>query len=113
MGEGRELNDVQRAIIKIAEIAANIGWQAGVGQMELAGQYISVLAAHPELVDRFLKEGGEMCLEGLMGAERGCLTFYNRKLEIVTPAQLRRDHVVRDLKRNALPPPPTTGRERG
>lgn len=32
-------------IKKIAEIANDVAWQAGVGGLEMAGQFVSVLAA--------------------------------------------------------------------
>jgi hypothetical protein len=92
-------------ILRIAQVAHAIGWQANVGGMELAGQFVSVLARHPDLIDRFLAEGSELCIEGLMGPERGCLTFYNMKGEITTPQELSAAREVQKMKRAASAAP--------
>lgn len=97
-----KLTEAQETIRRIAEVADAISWQSGVGGMELAGQIVSVLARHPELVERFLSGGSELMLEGLLGAERGCLTFYNMKGEVTTPHELAASRQVQKLKRAVL-----------
>ncbi|MCW5695757.1 MAG: hypothetical protein KIS96_03370 [Bauldia sp.] len=42
----------EQVIARLAEIAEVVAWQAGVGGMELAGMFVSVLARHPELMVR-------------------------------------------------------------
>lgn len=80
----------EQTIAKIAEIANDVAFHAGVGGMELAGQFVSVLAAHPEKIEAFLS--GELSLiddDDLAHAEHGCLTWHTRTGEIMTPAKLR------------------------
>lgn len=80
----------EETIKRIAEIASAVAWQSGVGGMELAGQFVSILAAHPEWTEKFLKEGicafdnGEWTK-----AELGCLSWRAVNGEITSPSQLR------------------------
>lgn len=88
----------EEVIKKIAEIASDVAWQAGVGGLEMAGQFVSVLAAHPEKIDSFL--AGELSIvddDALLRAERGCLSWHAQNGKVVTPAEIRaikqqRDH---------------------
>lgn len=91
--------DIETAIAvikRIAEVAHAVGWQANVGASEMAGQFVSVLARHPELVEKFMRDGAGCFLEEEMGAERGCLTFYAKSGRITTPEEL---HVARQVHR--------------
>lgn len=77
-------------IKRIAEIAADVAWQAGVGSMETAGLFVSVLATHPEKVSAFLAgETRPVDDAVLLNAEMGCLSWHARNGEIVTPALFR------------------------
>ncbi|MDW9808615.1 hypothetical protein GOA93_06160 [Sinorhizobium meliloti] len=79
-----------RALIeKIAQVANAVGWQAGEPAMELAGQIVSVLAANPEHIDRFMSEGAELFLDGTFNAENGCLTYRSMGGDILSPSVLR------------------------
>lgn len=91
----------EKVIAWIAKVANAIAWQAGVGGMELAGQFVSALARHPELVPQFLAEGSGCVIEHGLHPEHGCLTFYNMRGEITTPQELHAVREVQKLKRNA------------
>ncbi len=73
----------------VAEVATNIGFHAGEPAMEMAGQIISVLAAHPEHTERFLDERGELFLDGTLAHEKGSLTYRSQGGDILHPTVLR------------------------
>lgn len=79
-------------IVRIAEVAAAVGWQAGIGASELAGTIISVLAANPQLVERFLADGMGVFIDGPtnLDAVNGCLTYLAQTGEILSPGELHR-----------------------
>lgn len=77
-------------IRRIADVAAAVGFQAGEPAMELAGQIVSVLAANPEHVDRFIHQGAELFLDGTMQVANGCLPYRAVNGAIVSPADLRK-----------------------
>ena len=75
-----------------------MAWQAGVGAMEIAGQFVSVLAAHPEKIAGFL-DGTLSVVDDdmLLRAEMGCLCWHAENGRVVSPAEARaakqqRDH---------------------
>jgi len=76
----------------IAEVAAAIGWQAGVGATETAGGIVSVLAANPHLIERFLTEGSGLFIDGPVNLDvvNGCLTYYAQTGEVLSPGELHR-----------------------
>lgn len=80
---------VNNFIAKAAQLATDLGWQAGVPASELAGQIISVLAAHPEQTDRFLEEGGELFIDGTFDTANGSLTYRSQGGDILHPSALR------------------------
>lgn len=80
---------VNNFIAKAAQLATDLGWQAGEPASELAGQIISVLAAHPEHTDRFLEEGGELFIDGTFDTANGSLTYRSRGGDILHPTVLR------------------------
>ncbi|WP_284778524.1 hypothetical protein [Agrobacterium sp. lyk4-40-TYG-31] len=53
-------------IRRVAEVTTVVGFQAGEPAMELAGQIVSVLAAHPEQTDRFIADGSELFVDGTL-----------------------------------------------
>ncbi|WP_331373825.1 Lar family restriction alleviation protein [Sinorhizobium chiapasense] len=74
---------------KIAQIASAVGFQANEPAMELAGQIVSVLAANPEHIDRFMREGTGLFLDGTLNPENGSLTYRAINGSILSPAVLR------------------------
>lgn len=80
---------MRELVEKIAQVANAVGWQAGEPAMELAGQIVSVLAANPEHIDRFMSEGAELFLDGTLNAENGCLTYRSMSGDILSPSVLR------------------------
>jgi hypothetical protein len=84
-------NTRERAIIDlIAEVAAAVGFQAGVGAMELAGQIVSVLHANPEHIDRFMYEGVALFHDGTFDAVNGSLTYMAISGKVTAPTSLRK-----------------------
>ncbi len=73
----------------VAEVSTNFGFHAGEPAMEMAGQIISVLAAHPEHTERFLEEGGELVLDGTFATENGSITYRSQRGDILHPSGLR------------------------
>jgi hypothetical protein len=78
-----------RAIADIAQVAATVGRQAGEPAMEIAGQIVSVLAAHPERVELFRRDGSGLLIDGLLDVSSGCLTYRAMSGTTMTPAALR------------------------
>lgn len=91
----------EQVIARIAEVANTVGWQAGIGGSETAGMIVSCLAKRPELIERFLKEGSELIIEGEIGPENGCLTFHRKDGKVTTPEQLRISRTVKRLEHDA------------
>lgn len=76
-------------IKRIADVASAVGWQAGEPGLEAAGHIVSVLAIHPEHVDRFLAEGAELFIDGTFAPEKGSLTYRSIGGDILSPTVLR------------------------
>ena len=78
----------EEVIKKIASVADDVACQAGVGGVELAGQFVSVLTQNPELIGSFLD--GTMDMIGddrLFHAQNGCLTWHARNGQVISPEQ--------------------------
>ena len=73
----------------VAEVSTNVGLHADEPAMEMAGQIISVLAAHPEHTERFIEEGGELFIDGTLAHENGSLTYRSLGGDILHPSVLR------------------------
>lgn len=88
----KTLTTPAEVIRRIAEVANAIGWQAAVGASETAGTIISVLAANPDLIDRFMAEGAGVFIDGpiMLDAANGCLSYYAQTGEVLTPTELHR-----------------------
>ena len=87
-------------VLRIAEVAKAVGWQAGVGAMEIAGMIVSSLAERPELIEQFLAEGTELMLTGEILPEKGCLTFHRASdHKVTTPQELRTAIAVKNMER--------------
>lgn len=74
---------------KVAEVSNAIGWQAGVGGVETAGQIVSCLYANPSALDRFMIEGGELILDGTIAMENGSLSWHASDGRVVSPTEYR------------------------
>ena len=92
----------EEVILHIAEVARGVGRQAGVGASETAGMIVSCLAERPELIERFLKEGSGLLVDGEISPDKGCLTFH-RVLDgaVTTPEELRIARTVKALERQS------------
>jgi hypothetical protein len=77
-------------VARIAQCAADLGWQAGEPAVELAGQMISVLAANPEQIERFMTDGGELWIDGTFNGENGSLTYRTMDGRILSPSDYRK-----------------------
>lgn len=80
---------MRELVERIAQVANAVGWQADEPAMELAGKIVSVLAANPEQIERFMSGGAELFLDGTFNAENGCLTYRSMGGEILSPSVLR------------------------
>lgn len=76
-------------VAKIAQIATAVGFQANEPAMEMAGQIVSILAANPEHIERFMTEGSELFLDGTFNHENGSLTYRAINGSILSPSVLR------------------------
>jgi hypothetical protein len=83
------MSTAKEIIDRIAEVSIAVGWQAGIGAMELAGQIVSVLHANPEHIDRFMAEGVALFHDGTLDVVNGSLTYMSIGGEVRTPAELR------------------------
>lgn len=79
----------EQAITKIAQVSSTVGWQSNEPAMELAGQIVSVLAAHPEHIERFMRDGSELFLDGTFNIENGSLTYRAANGDIFSSAKMR------------------------
>lgn len=96
-------NDAQAVIDHIAEAAIAIGWQAGVGAMEIAGSIISYLAEHPERTADFMS-GKTSVLDWPIGwHEHGCLTWQAMNGRVVMPEQARHARIIKSLRTKPTP----------
>ena len=87
----------EQVIARLAEGAAQVATNAGVGGCEMAGMFVSVLNAHPELIPAFLNSPVATCIENeRFRWEHGSLTWHSKTGQIVTPAELRQHLGKRD-----------------
>lgn len=76
-------------VAKIAQVSTAVALQANEPAMEMAGQIISILAANPEHIERFMTEGSELFLDGTFNHENGSLTYRAMNGSILSPSVLR------------------------
>jgi hypothetical protein len=62
-------------IRRIAEVSSAAGWRACAPAQDIAGMIVSFLAANPEHVESFMREGGELFIDGTIRPEHGCLSY--------------------------------------
>ncbi|SER58435.1 hypothetical protein [Rhizobium sp. NFR03] len=76
-------------VAKIAQVSNAVGFQAGEPAMEMAGLIVSILAANPEHIERFMTEGSELFLDCTFNHENGSLTYRAMNGSILSPSVLR------------------------
>lgn len=91
------MTDALQFIEKLADMAEAIGWQAGVGGSETAGQIVSYLAANPGDFDKVMA-GGILDLRPDWYAH-GRLTWMGTNGQIVHPETARRARVIKQMER--------------
>jgi hypothetical protein len=74
---------------KVAEVANAIGFHAGVGGVETAGQIISCLYANPDALERFMAEGTELIFDQTISMQNGSLSWHASDGRLVSPSQYR------------------------
>lgn len=82
-------SSAEAVISKIAQVATAVGFQSCEPAMEIAGQIVSILAANPEHIARFMVEGTELFLDGTFDYENGSLTYRAMNGLILSPSFLR------------------------
>ncbi|MBJ6722468.1 hypothetical protein I2750_19905, partial [Bacillus sp. PR5] len=79
----------EETIQKIAEVADAVGFGAGEPATEIAGHLVSFLAAQPVHIDRFMREGQELMIDGTFTFDQGNLTYRAQDGTIRHPEELR------------------------
>lgn len=100
MGDDGKPGYAVEVIQRIAQAANTISAHAAIGGCETAGVMISFLAAHPDRIEAFFRDGWLEAVGDNDPWATGCLTFH-RKLDgrVTTPQDLRISKTVRDLSR--------------
>ena len=87
--------EIALAVIqRIASIAQNFSFQAGVASMETAGSFVSFLAVNPDYVDGFMNGTGSFIDWPVTWHRQGCLSWYGQDNKIYTPEEARRQEVI-------------------
>lgn len=76
-------------IRKIASVSVAVGFQAGVPASDVAGLIVSFLYANPEHVERFMREGSELFVDGTIRPASGGLNYRAANGDVLSPADLR------------------------
>lgn len=76
-------------IHKIAECCTGMAFQAGEPAVDMAGHTLSLLVAHPEHIDRYMREGNGLWLDGTINFQDGCLTYRANDGDIHHPRDIR------------------------
>lgn len=74
---------------KLAEFSAAVGFGAGEPATEIAGHFVSFLAANPVHIERFMRDGHEMVIDGTFTYDQGNLTYRAQDGTIRHPDELR------------------------
>ena len=74
---------------KLAEVSAAVGFGAGEPATEIAGHFVSFLAANPVHIQRFMRDGHEMVIDGTFTYDQGNLTYRAVDGTIRHPDELR------------------------
>lgn len=85
-----ELRGASLVIARLAFVAREIGWQAGVGARETAGAIVSYLAISPDEIEPFVT--GDLSPLDFKGdwMRGGCLTWQAANGKVVAPSDLAR-----------------------
>ncbi|WP_420014222.1 hypothetical protein [Tateyamaria sp.] len=87
----------EQVIARLAEGAAQMASNAEIGGCEIAGMFVSVLHANPELIPAFLDSPVATCVDGgRFSWEYGSLSWCSKSGRTVTPAELRRHLDIQD-----------------
>ncbi len=100
--------EIAAFVRQIAQAAHAIGWQAGVGGMETAGGILSYLAAHPEQIEAFTKNGSTFDLP-MDWFEQGCLTWMTKDGRIIHPDEARAARAAKVAQRDPVDATPFDG----
>lgn len=76
-------------LMKIATCCDAMAFQAGVPAIDLAGYTLSFLAAHPEHIERYMREGNELWIDETITAAGGCLSYRAVDENIRMPSDIR------------------------
>jgi len=74
---------------KLAEVSAAVGFGAGEPATEIAGHFVSFLAANPVHIERFMRDAHEMVIDGTFTYDQGNLTYRAQDGTIRHPDELR------------------------
>ncbi len=80
-------DEVARVCAYLANVAAGVSHQAGVGGIETAGQFVSFLAANPDRAADFVAD--LIMIEDVFDPSRGCLSWHAVNGRIVHPSDMR------------------------
>lgn len=100
LGHPATIASAEDFLAKVATLADDFGWQAGVGGMETAGALISYLARFPEKLPAFMADNFDLigdfppdwCVQG-------CLTWHARDGKVMRPEFVRRAKIIKDMER--------------
>ena len=82
-------------IERLADMAHEFGFHAGVGAMETAGSVISYLANHPRDLEPFMHGGfSELPPRHF---EQGCLSWHSQSGAVVAPEFARHARIIKSL----------------
>jgi hypothetical protein len=76
-------------VLKIAQVSEVMSLGSGEDATGIAGLIVSVLTANPQHIERFLREGVELFVDGTIRVENGCLSYESQGGEILYPSFLR------------------------
>lgn len=80
------IDELQRVTRYIAKMADTIGYLAGTGGMETAGQIVSYIANHPDQAATLMQSGIVDLPNFVRG---GCLSWHGMNGKIVHPSELQ------------------------
>lgn len=80
----------EAVVRRIGQVATAVGFQANEGAADIAGQILSSLYASPEQIERFMREGSELLVDGTISPDNGALNYRSINGTIVNPSDRRR-----------------------
>ncbi len=76
-------------LVRVTEFSQAMGFQSGIPAVNIAGHTLSFLAGHPEHIDRYMKEGNELWIDGTITYKGGCLTYLAGNGKVLSPSIIR------------------------